>query len=63
MGNGVYLVANVWNGSRESDVFAQINDGPRLDMIRTQDGDGEDIRQGAEYADPFATQRQMHVAR
>lgn len=63
LGNGVYLVANVWNGSRESDVFAQINDGPRLDMVRTQDGDGEDIRQGAEYADPFATQRQMHVAR
>ena len=59
----VWLTANVWAGSRETQVFAQIGDGPRMEMTRTQDGEGEDIRFGAEWADPFAAQRQMTIGR
>lgn len=63
LGGGVHLVANVWNGSRDSRVFVEINDGPRIEMTRSQEGNGEDIRQGAEFADPFSIMRQMQVAR
>ena len=59
----VYLTANVWIGDRNTRVFAQINEGERLEMVRTQPGDGEDIRAGAEWADPFAVQRQMTIGR
>lgn len=59
----VWLTANFWAGERNSQVFAQIGDGPRLEMERTQPGNGEDIRAGAEWADPFATQRQMMIGR
>ncbi len=63
LGETVYLTANVWNGDRNTRVFAQINDGPRLEMTRTQAGNGEDILTGAEWADPFATPRQMTIGR
>jgi hypothetical protein len=59
----VWLTANVWNGGRETEVFAQIGDGPRMPMQRTQPGEGEDILSGAEYADPFSVPRQMTVGR
>ncbi|MEM9973368.1 MAG: calcineurin-like phosphoesterase family protein [Pseudomonadota bacterium] len=59
----VWLTANFWAGERNSRVFAQINDGPRLEMTRTQPGNGEAILAGAEWADPFAAQRQMTIGR
>lgn len=59
----VWLTANVWIGDRNSEVYASINGGPDLPMTRTQDGNGEDIRSGAEWADPFAAVRQMTIGR
>ncbi|MGL4238784.1 calcineurin-like phosphoesterase C-terminal domain-containing protein [Tabrizicola sp.] len=63
IGQDVWLTANVWLGERNTEVYAQINDGPRMPMERTQAGNGEDVLKGAEYADPFAVQRQMTVGR
>ncbi len=63
LGEGVYLTANVWNGTRNSRVMAQIGDGPMMEMTRTQAGNGEDVLTGAEYADPFSVPRQMTVGR
>jgi hypothetical protein len=63
IGEGVWLTANVWLGERNSTVFAQINDGQRMPMDRTQAGNGEDVLKGAEWADPFSVQRQMTVGR
>lgn len=59
---GVYLTANVWAGSRETRVHATLN-GRRLELERTQEGAGESPRIGAEWADSFAAQRQLAVAR
>ena len=63
LAEGVMLSANFWQGDRHTQVFAAINDGPRMELTRTQEGDGEDIRFGAEYADPFAAPRQMTIGR
>ncbi len=60
---GVFLTANVWNGNRHTRVTARINDGGPLAMTRTQEGDGEGVRSGADYADPFAVPRQMTIGR
>jgi calcineurin-like phosphoesterase family protein len=60
---GVWLTANVWAGSAETRVEARLPDGRVLPMERTQQGDGEGMRIGAEWADPFATARQLSVAR
>jgi hypothetical protein len=60
---GVWLTANVWNGERGTEVVARINDGPALPMERTQAGEGEARRSGAEFADPFAAPRQMTIGR
>ncbi|MGF1456819.1 MAG: calcineurin-like phosphoesterase C-terminal domain-containing protein [Alphaproteobacteria bacterium] len=60
---GVYLTANVWNGSSASTVTVQINDGRAVPMIRTQRARGEEAKTGALYADPFAATRQLTVAR
>lgn len=60
---GVYISANVWNGSSETQVSASINDGPRLAMTRTQKARGEAALTGAEYADPFTVKRQATVGR
>ena len=60
---GVWLTANVWNGTRATDVSARINDGPQTEMTRTQQGEGEGIRAGAEFADPFAVPRQLTIGR
>ncbi|KIT16557.1 calcineurin-like phosphoesterase C-terminal domain-containing protein [Jannaschia aquimarina] len=59
----VWLTANVWNGGRGTEVFAQIGDGPRMPMERTQAANGEDVLAGAEWADPFSVPRQMTVGR
>ncbi len=58
-----YLTANVWAGSSETTVVAEFSDGRRLMMQRTQEGAGEAPRIGVNFADPFATQRQLSVMR
>ncbi len=58
-----YLTANVWSGDSETKVSLSINDGPAQAMIRTQPAEGEEALIGAEYADPFAIQRQFTVGR
>lgn len=60
---GVYLTVNVWLGSAETRVTAALNGGDPLPLARTQAGDGEGVNIGAEWADPFAAQRQLSVAR
>ena len=60
---GVWLTANVWMGSSETRVQATMPDGTVLQLERTQQGEGEAARIGAEWADPFATSRQLTVAR
>jgi hypothetical protein len=61
--DGVYLTANVWMGDTETEVVASLPDGQELVMQRTQQGNGETARIGAEWADPAATARQLSVAR
>ena len=63
LADGVWLTANVWSGSSETEVTATLSDGRRLELARTQQGDGEAPRVGAEWADPFAAERQLSVAR
>jgi len=63
LAGGVFLTANVWAGSAETRVSATLPDGRVLEMTRTQEGEGEAPRIGADYADPFATERQLTVAR
>lgn len=60
---GVWVTANVWAGSAENVLSLSLNDEPPITMVRTQSGTGEGIRKGPEYADPFAAQRQLSVAR
>lgn len=60
---GVWLTANVWLGSEETRVTAEINGGEPMALARSQSGDGEGVKIGAEWADPFAAQRQLSVAR
>ncbi len=63
LSEGVWLTANVWAGSSENAVRYSINGGPLVRMERTQSGNGESVKIGAEWADPFAAQRQLAVAR
>ncbi len=60
---GVWLTANVWAGSAETRVSARLPGGETLTLERTQEGAGEAVRIGAEWADPFAVQRQASVGR
>lgn len=62
LASGSYLTANVWDGSSETTVTAEI-DGVLYAMERTQPADGEGVRLGAFWSDPFATQRQLSVGR
>jgi hypothetical protein len=63
LAEGVWLTANVWDGSAETRVAAMLPGGRELALGRTQSGDGEAPRIGAEWADPFAAERQLSVAR
>ena len=58
-----WLTANVWLGDSGTEVTVSIDGGPPQMMHRTQDARGEASRSGPEYADPFALQRQLTVAR
>jgi len=60
---GVWVTANVWAGSAETQVKANLSNGKELTLERTQQGEGEGVLIGAEWADPFATARQLSVAR
>jgi calcineurin-like phosphoesterase family protein len=58
---GTYLVANVWNGSRDSEVTVEFDrDGEVMELERVQAGDGEGF---VEFLDPFALERQLYVLR
>lgn len=59
----MWLTANVWIGSAETRVVAVLPDGEELEFTRTQEGEGEGMRIGTEWADPFAAARQLSVAR
>jgi len=59
---GTWITANVWDGTSETRVEAMI-DGRQLMLERTQEARGEEARIGAEWADPFAAQRQLSVSR
>ncbi|NJN45625.1 MAG: phosphohydrolase [Candidatus Competibacteraceae bacterium] len=58
--NQTYLSVNVWNGSRDSVVYAYFDDREPIKMERTQAGEGENI---LETLDPYALKRQMQIAR
>ncbi|PWN07186.1 calcineurin-like phosphoesterase C-terminal domain-containing protein [Rhodohalobacter mucosus] len=60
---GVWLTVNVWAGSAETEVKAILPGDQRLTMERTQSGEGESPKTGAQWADPFAAARQLSVAR
>ncbi|NNU15942.1 metallophosphoesterase [Parvularcula sp. ZS-1/3] len=62
LSRGTFLTANIWDGSTET--RAEVIIGERtITMERTQEAQGEAARIGAEWADPFAAQRQLSVAR
>jgi hypothetical protein len=60
---GVWITANVWAGSAETVVHATLSNGTVLTLERTQQGSGETLKTGSEWADPFAAVRQLSVAR
>ncbi|MEO0981118.1 MAG: calcineurin-like phosphoesterase family protein [Pseudomonadota bacterium] len=59
---GSYLTANIWDGATETTAAVSIAD-RMIPMERTQAAAGEGAKIGAEWADPFAVQRQLSVAR
>lgn len=59
---GVWLTANVWDGSAETRVAARSGERDWT-LERTQSGRGDAPRIGAEWADPFAAERQLSVSR
>lgn len=60
---GSFLTANIWLGDSQTEATVSIDGGPAGPMIHTQDARGEPSRDGPSYADPFALQRQLTVAR
>jgi len=63
LAEGVWIAANVWMGSSETEVTGSINGDVALQFERTQSGEGEAPRIGADWADPFAVERQLSVSR
>lgn len=57
---GSQLMINVWNGSRDSAVWVQIDDRKAGLAVRTQTGTGEDK---IIALDPFALKKQMYIFR
>lgn len=60
MALGTYLVANVWNGSVASKVYASFDGGAEVSMDNPQKAQGEGT---LELLDPYALERQMYVLR
>lgn len=63
LAQGVWVTVNFWHGSASAQVDAAIDGGAPFALVRTQQGQGEPDRRGAEYADPFAVKRQATVGR
>lgn len=63
LAEGVWATVNFWQGSASATVRASINGGPSFELARTQEGQGEDWRLGAEYLDPFSTKRRATIGR
>lgn len=63
LAQGVWATVNFWHGSASAHVEASIDGGAAFALVRTQEGDGEADRRGAEYADPFAVKRQATIGR
>lgn len=63
LAEGVWLTANVWNGSRDSEITVRIDDREPVTLTRTQPGDGEPVRFGVDFSDPYSVVRQMQTAR
>ncbi|AZZ94122.1 phosphohydrolase [Hahella sp. KA22] len=57
---GVSAIINVWNGSKNTQVWTHIDDGPLVEAVRTQSGTGEGK---SNSLDPFALKKQMYVYR
>lgn len=62
LSRGTFLTANIWDGSSETGASVTIGE-RTIAMERTQAMEGETPKVGAEWADPFAAQRQLSVAR
>ncbi|MEM1381741.1 MAG: calcineurin-like phosphoesterase family protein [Pseudomonadota bacterium] len=62
LSRGSYVTANVWDGSSSTEVTMTIGD-TTTPMQRTQSATGESANIGPDWADPFAAQRQLTVAR
>lgn len=60
LAGGVQLVANVWNGSSDSQVWAHFDNGDLVEMTRTQTGTGEGF---VPALDPWALERQLYSLR
>ncbi len=60
---GSSLMANVWNGTTDTEVLVKIDERRPTVATRTQEARGEGIRTGAEFADPYAMMRNLQVAR
>lgn len=63
LAGGSHLAANIWHGSTDSEVMVQIDGREPTAAIPTQQARGEDVQEGADFADPFATMRQLQVTR
>jgi hypothetical protein len=55
-----FLMANIWNGSKDSKVYLTLDRRPPVEMVRTQGGEGEDM---LESLDPFALRMQLYSYR
>lgn len=60
---GSWLTANVWNSTTDSKVTVSINGADPVAAELSQPARGEEVRRGVEWADPYATTRQLTVAR
>jgi hypothetical protein len=55
-----FLTANIWNGSKDSKVYLKLDRRRPVKMVRTQDGEGEQM---LESLDPFALRMQLYSYR
>jgi hypothetical protein len=60
LAEGTHLVINVWNGSRDSEVWVTFDNRSPIKAYRTQDGTGEGK---VAIQDPFALKKQLYVFR
>ncbi|ATY34009.1 metallophosphoesterase [Sphingomonas psychrotolerans] len=63
LAGGSWITANVWMGDSATDVRVSIDGAAPVAMTHTQQARGEDSRSGPDFADPFALERQLTVAR